>query len=70
MIWFSSWPLNLLKSTRTFSVIAKDDFTTEFHMVETISGPLLTLFPNLACDKSEEFSLFSKGLKRFIESRP
>lgn len=70
MVWEAGLPLNLFKGVRTFTVIAKDDYTTEFHMVEIFNGLLLGLIANVIPDMSDAFSQFSKGLKSFIESRP
>lgn len=70
MVWESGWPFNLFKSVRTFTVIAKDDQTTEFHMVETFDGHLFNLLSKTIPDMTEAFNSFSTGLKRFIESRP
>ncbi len=69
MVWESGLPFNLFKGVRTFTVLAKDDQTTEFHMVEVFSGHLLKLFANKLPDMNEPFRQFSQGLKRFIESR-
>ncbi|HXW52619.1 MAG TPA: SRPBCC domain-containing protein [Myxococcota bacterium] len=67
MVWEAGLPFNLFKGVRTFTVIAKDDQTTEFEMVEVISGllPHVKMLP----DMSAAFSDFAKGLKRFIEAR-
>ena len=65
MVWEGGMPFNLFKGVRIFSVIAKDDRTTEFHMVETFSGPLLNLFKNSIPDMTEAFKQFSKGLKKY-----
>lgn len=70
MVWESKLPFNLLNNTRIFTVIAKDDQTTEFHMVENIDGLLPKVFTNIIPELDSSFSAFAKGLKRFIESRP
>jgi hypothetical protein len=69
MVWESGLPFNLFRGVRTFTVIAKDDQTTEFHMEEVFSGHLFNLFAKQLPDMSDAFRLFSQGLKKFIESR-
>lgn len=69
MIWESGLPLNLFTGKRTFSVLAKDDQTTEFHMSEIFSGYLVGLFANKLPDMNQAFAQFSRGLKGYIESR-
>ncbi len=69
MVWESGLPLNLFKGVRTFTVTPKDDQTTEFEMVEVFSGLLSHVFGKAIPDMSNAFLDFSKGLKRFIESR-
>lgn len=70
MVWESRLPFNLFGSVRTFHVIAKDDQTTEFQMIEIFDGRLIKFFSHKIPDLSDSFMQFSKGLKRFIESRP
>lgn len=69
MVWQSGLPFNLFGGVRTFTVIAKDDQTTEFHMEEVFSGHLFNLFKNQLPDMNDAFRQFSQGLKKFIESR-
>lgn len=63
MVWENGLPFNLWRNVRTFTVIAKDDYTTEFHMVEVLSGPLLTWIEKWTPDLTDSFTQFSKGLK-------
>lgn len=69
MIWESGLPFNLFTGRRTFTVLAKDDQTTEFHMTEIFSGYLVGFFAHKLPDMNEAFSQFSRGLKGYIESR-
>lgn len=70
MIWEFGLPLNLLKRIRTFKVVAKDDQTTEFQMVEIQGGHLFNFLGKALPDQKLAFEQFAKGLKHFIESRP
>ena len=70
MVWEAGLPFNIFKNVRTFTIIAKDDQTTEFSMVEVFDGHLFALFAARIPDLDNAFNAFSKGLKRFIESRP
>lgn len=70
MIWHWTLPLGLLSCRRTFLVIAKDDFTSEFHIIEEIRGVFGIIFPGFVRELGDELRVFSSGLKRFIESRP
>lgn len=69
MVWESSLPFNLFKGVRTFTVLAKDDHTTEFNMHEIFSGYLLFLFKNKIPDMTNAFNVLAKGLKKYIEAR-
>ncbi len=69
MVWVWSLPFNLFKRERSFSIFAKDDFTTEFKIAENYSGILLPLFRKKIPNMQTEFQLFTKGLKKFLESR-
>lgn len=69
MVWESGLPFNLFKGVRTFTVMPKDDQTSEFEMAEVFSGPLLALFAKAIPDMTPAFLDFAKGLKRFMESR-
>jgi uncharacterized protein YndB with AHSA1/START domain len=70
MVWEFVLPLNLLKRVRTFKVIAKDDQTTEFQMIEIQSGYLVDFLVNRLADRNLIFEQFARGLKKFMESRP
>jgi hypothetical protein len=70
MRWETKLPFNILKNIRTFTLIAKDDQTTEFLMAEVFDGHFFSLFKKSIPDLSTAFASFSKGLKHFIESRP
>ncbi len=70
MVWQFGLPFHLLNRERTFTVIAKDDQTTEFHISETQSGPFLDIFMKKLPDQNQAFLHLAKGLKKFIESRP
>ncbi len=69
MVWESALPFNLFKGVRTFTVLAKDDHTTEFSVNEIFSGHLLFLFKKAVPDMTDAFNLLAKGLKKHIESR-
>lgn len=69
MVWEFSWPFNLIRCVRTFVVMAKDDQTCEFNMQEVFEGHLATYTKRIP-DLTDNFREFSRGLKRFIESRP
>lgn len=69
MVWQSGLPFGLFVGTRSFTVIAKDDQTTEFHMEEVFKGPLEPLFKKLIPDMTKAFDQCSQGLKKYIESR-
>jgi hypothetical protein len=69
MVWESGLPLNLLKGVRTFTVLAKDDQTSDFEMVEVFSGPLVGILGKAIPDMTTAFAEFAKGLKRYLESR-
>lgn len=69
MVWVCGWPFNLFKRERIFTISAKDDSTTEFRIAEVYSGALLSLFRKKIPNMHTEFQLFTKGLKKFLESR-
>jgi len=65
----TSLPFALFQNKWTFTIIPKDDFTTEFRREDEGQGPLLYFLKKEIPDQTSirEFCL---GLKRFIESRP
>ncbi len=69
MVWSTGLPFGLFRRVRSFIVFAKDDHTTEFLIAEVYSGPLLGLLKNTISDMSKEQKLFTKGLKKYLESR-
>ncbi len=69
IIWEKSWPFNLYKRMRIFGVYAKDDHTTEFTIEEVFSGHFLNFLTNKIPNMENEFRIFTKGLKKFLESR-
>lgn len=64
-----SLPFDLFDIIRTFTIIAKDDFTTELRRSDEGRGLLLWIFKNKIADRAQlhEFCLH---IKRYIESRP
>jgi hypothetical protein len=70
MVWESSWPLNIFKQVKKFIVIAKDDSTSEFQIIEEFSGFLIKVFKNIIPNKNKILRQFSLRIKCFIESQP
>lgn len=68
MIWTGGMPLGLFKGERTFRLTEKTANTTEFHMREVFTGPLLGLIGRSIPDLNPSFELYVKGLKAKLES--
>jgi hypothetical protein len=69
IVWETNLPFKIVSVVRTFLIIAKDDYTTEFHITEVSSGFLLPLVKQKIPDMNTYFTDFARGLKKFIESR-
>jgi len=67
MVWGSRMPLGLFKGERTFTLTPRGEGTTEFHMQEVFSGPLLPLIGRSIPDLTPSFEQFADGLKARAE---
>jgi hypothetical protein len=67
MTWSGGMPLGLFKGVRTFSLAPAGDGTTQFHVREEYSGPLLPLMWRSMPDLGPSFAQFASGLKRRAE---
>ena len=67
MTWSGGMPLGLFKGVRTFSLAPAGDGTTQFHVREEYSGPLLPMMWRSMPDLGPSFNQFASGLKRRAE---
>lgn len=64
MVWTGGMPLGLFKGVRTFTLTPRADGTTDFHMKEIFSGPMLGLIKRSMPDLTEAFQTFAADLGR------
>ncbi len=67
MRWDGGMPLGLFKGVRTFSLAPAGDGTTQFHVREEYSGPLLPMMWRSMPDLGPSFEQFANGLKQRVE---
>ena len=67
MRWTGGMPLGLFKGQRTFTLTPAGEGTTEFHVREEYSGPLLGLIWRTMPDLGPSFEKFARGLKERAE---
>jgi hypothetical protein len=67
MTWSGGMPLGLFKGVRTFTLTPTAGGTTEFHMREEYSGPLVPMMARSIPDLGPSFDQFATGLKRRAE---
>lgn len=65
MAWQGGMPLGLFKGVRTF-ILTPDGESTEFHMREEFSGPMLGLIWPSMPDLGPSFQQFADGLKEVV----
>lgn len=67
MVWSGGMPLGLFKGVRTYTLRSAGD-STEFHMREEYSGPLLSMIWKSMPDLQPSFDKFARGLKQRAEA--
>ena len=67
MVWTGGMPLGLFKGVRTFTLTPQDGGTTQVHVREVFSGPLLPVFGRSIPDLTPAFQDFVTGLKQRAE---
>lgn len=68
MTWTGGMPLGLFKGERTFTLVPRDDGTTQVTTHEVFSGLLKPIMARMIPDLTESFHQFSEGLKQRAES--
>jgi hypothetical protein len=67
MTWSGGMPLGLFTGVRTFKLTPGSDGSTQFHVREEYSGPLLPMMWRSMPDLGPSFAQFATGLKRRAE---
>jgi hypothetical protein len=67
MSWTGGMPLGLFTGVRTFRLTPASDGSTQFHVREAYSGPLLSMMWRSIPDLGPSFSQFANGLKQRAE---
>jgi hypothetical protein len=67
MTWSGGMPLGLFKGVRTFTLTRSAGGTTQFHMREEYSGPLVPMMWRSMPDLGPSFEQFANGLKQRAE---
>ena len=67
MVWSGGMPLGLFKGVRTFTLLPKNDGSTDFALHEEFSGLLLPLIGRTIPDLTRTFQEFAAGLKAHAE---
>lgn len=69
MVWSDGMPLGLFKGVRTIEIVANEDGTSEFSMVEVFSGLMEPLISKSIPDQTRSFEEFADGLRAAAEAR-
>jgi hypothetical protein len=68
MVWSDGFA-PMFKGERTFTLVAREDGTTDFTMVEVLSGVMLPMIKGSLPDFAPVFQAYAGDLKREAESR-
>lgn len=68
MTWSGGMPFGLFRGVRTFRLSPADAGSTEFHVREEYSGPLLGMIWRSMPDLGPSFAQFADGLKEAAEA--